>query len=55
MALTWVTIIGGVLVVFGLPIAVAALNARRKALGWLVLAILVAALVLGNVIESATK
>jgi hypothetical protein len=55
MAITWATIFAGVLVVFGLPIMLVALNARRKSLGWIVLAFLITFLFLGNVVESTTS
>jgi Na+/melibiose symporter-like transporter len=53
MALTWVTVLGGFLVLFGLPAIVVLLNARKRGLGWAVLAAIVALLIVGNILESA--
>jgi len=51
MALTWGTLIAGVAVVFGLPMAAVLLNRWKRNAGWWLLAALVAIVIAGNIAE----
>ena len=53
MALTWGTLLAGVLVGFGLPVLVGILNSCKRGLGWLVLAAIVVLFVIGRILENA--
>jgi len=54
MALTWGTLIAGMVVLFGLPIAIILLNRRKPNAGWWLLLGAVALVIVGNVAEQIT-
>ena len=53
--MTWGAIVAGVGVVFVLPILVILLNSRRRGLGWILLCVLVAFIIVGDLIEAAVR
>ena len=55
MAITWSTVVAGILVVFGLPTLIFAFNLQKKNLGWIVLFAVIALIIVGNIIENATR
>jgi len=54
MALTWGTLIGGIAILFGLPIAVILLNRRKRNAAWWLLVAAVAFVIVGNFVEKIT-
>ena len=51
MALTWGTLIAGAAILFGLPLAIIWLNARKRNAGWWLLLALVALVIVGALAE----
>ena len=51
MALTWGILIAGTAILFGLPLAIVWLNARKRNAGWWLLLALVAFVIVGNLAE----